>query len=73
MAYGKIAERALERKKKIGKSDLAFGSTTSAASRITTAAKPPRGTELGNDAKNIKIRQHYEEGIPEAMSPRVKP
>ena len=61
--------KAIARRKKIGKDDLAFGNTTSVASRITKAPAPPRGTDLASDAKNIKIRRIAED-IPEARVDR---
>lgn len=46
-----------------GKVNAAMPST--AVTRTGNAPAPPRGADLGNDAKNIKIRQRYED-IPEA-------
>jgi hypothetical protein len=37
-----------------------------AVSRVPSPAPTPRGSDLGNDAKNVKIRQRYE-SMPEGL------
>ena len=71
-SFGKIAQTAAKRLAKLKKGDDGTAAAVSAPSVSRAPGPPPkpRGSDLGNDAKNVKIRQKYEESIPEAMTPR---
>jgi hypothetical protein len=85
-SFGKIATAAAKRLKeqssyysankgelsKLGPATRAKLDITSGAPAVSRVpvAKPPMGSTLGNDAKNIKIRQKAETEIPEAKVER---